>query len=257
MVIENIERDFHKKVCSELTLTSEGINRFRVFTPFQFDDGDHLAIVLKRENGNWILSDEGHTYMHLTYSMEAEDLQKGTRQKIISKALSSFNVDDCEGELRIVIEDEKYGDALYSFVQALLKITDVTYLSRERVKSTFLEDFRAFLTDTLPEERRQFDWFHPKHDPQGNYIVDCRVNKMSKPLFIYGLLNDDRTRDATIDLLQFEKWDLQNHSLAIFEDQENINRKVLARFSDVCDKQFSSLNDKDRIEKYIKEFVGL
>ena len=159
--------------------------------------------------------------------------------------------------MRIVIEDEKYGDALYSFVQALLKITDVTYLSRERVKSTFLEDFRAFLTDTLPEERRQFDWFHPKHDPQGNYIVDCRVNKMSKPLFIYGLLNDDRTRDATIDLLQFEKWDLQNCSLAIFEDQESIGRKVLARFSDVCDKQFSSLSDKDRIEKYIKEVVDL
>jgi len=72
MVIENIERDFHKKVCSKLGLISEGINRFRIFTPFQFDDGDHLAIVLKRENGNWILSDEGHTYMHLTYSMDAE-----------------------------------------------------------------------------------------------------------------------------------------------------------------------------------------
>jgi hypothetical protein len=81
MVIENIEHDFHNKVCSELSLTSEGINRFRVFTPFQFDDGDHLAIVLKKENGNWILSDEGHTYMHLTYSMDAEDLQKGARQR--------------------------------------------------------------------------------------------------------------------------------------------------------------------------------
>ena len=257
MVIENIEHDFHNKVCSELSLISEGINRFRVFTPFQFDDGDHLAIVLKRENGNWILSDEGHTYMHLTYNIDAEDLQKGTRQKIISKALSSFNVDDHDGELRLTIENERYGDALYSFIQALLKITDVTYLSRERVKSTFLEDFRAFLTDTLPEERRQFDWYHPKNDPQGNYIVDCRVNNMPKPLFIYGLLNDDRTRDATITLLQFEKWNLQNHSLAIFEDQESINRKVLARFSDVCEKQFSSLSDKDRIERYIKEVVGL
>ena len=124
MVIENIERDFHEKVCSELSLTSEGINKFRVFTPFQFDDGDHLAIVLKKENGNWILSDEGHTYMHLTYSMDAEDLQRGTRQKIISKALSSFNVDDHDGELRLTIENERYGDSLYSFIQALLKITE-------------------------------------------------------------------------------------------------------------------------------------
>ena len=31
------------------------------------------------------------------------------------------------------VPDRRYGDALYSFVQALLKITGVSYLSRERV----------------------------------------------------------------------------------------------------------------------------
>jgi ribosomal protein L37AE/L43A len=32
----------------------------------------------------------------------------------------------------ITIEDDQYGNALYSFVQALLKISDVSFLSRER-----------------------------------------------------------------------------------------------------------------------------
>jgi hypothetical protein len=52
--------------------------------------------------------------------------------------------------------------------------------------------------------------------------------------------------------LQYEKWGLQFKSLAIFEDQEEVSRKAVARFSDVCEKQFSSLvANKERIEKYL------
>jgi hypothetical protein len=48
---EMIERDFHEKVCSNIRLMPEGYRRFRVSTPFLFQDGDHLAIVLKHEDG--------------------------------------------------------------------------------------------------------------------------------------------------------------------------------------------------------------
>jgi hypothetical protein len=247
-------RDFKNKVTEKLSLSSEGVDRYRVFTPFMFEDGDHLSIVLKRVNGGWILSDEGHTYMHLTYDLEEKDLQKGTRQKIITNALSMFRVEDKEGELLIPIQKDRYGDALYNFIQALLKITDVAYLSRERVRSTFMEDFKGFIEESIPENRREFDWFDPRHDPEGKYLIDCRINKMPRPLFVQALPNDDKTRDATITLLQFEKWGVLCRSMAIFEDQEEINRKVLARYSDVCEKQFSSLAaNRERIKKFLEE----
>ena len=251
---ETILSDFRQKVGETVRLADEGIDRYRVFTPFLFEDGDHLAIVMKRDKGHWLLSDEGHTFMRLTYDLEEKDLQRGNRQKIITNALSVFGVEDQGGELVLTVPAERYGDALFSFVQALIKVGDVTYLSRERVKSTFVEDFRAFMEETVDPNRRVFDWFDPAHDPGGKYAVDCRVNRMAKPIMVYALPNDDRVRDATISLLQLERWNVPHRSMAVFEDQEEVNRKVLARFSDLCEKQFSSLvTNKDRIGAYLRE----
>ena len=257
MTQSTIEQDFRDKVCAQIRLEPAGRSRFRVFSPFHFNDGDHLVMVLREENERWVLSDEGHTYMHLTYDLDEKTLYQGTRQQIIADALNAFSVEDDEGELKITITDGRYGDALYDFVQALLRISDVTYLSRERVKSTFMEDFRAFMAEHVPESRRAFDWHHPRLDPEGTYTVDCRINGMDRPILVFALLNDNKTRDGTIALHQFERWGLEFRSLSIFENQEEANRKVLARFSDVCEKQYSNLSgNRDRIARYLREALA-
>jgi hypothetical protein len=254
MVASVIERDFRKKVCEKVHLVSAGMDRFRVLTPFMFQDGDHLVILLKQEQGQWVLSDEGHTFMHLTYDLEEKDLQRGNRAKIVIDALAAFSVRDRDGELAITIRDDRYGDALFSFVQALLKVSDMTFLSREQVRSTFMEDFRTFVEEKVPEARRAFDWHDESHDPEGKYPVDCRINGLPRPLFVYALPNDDKVRDATICLHQFERWGVSFRSLGIHQDLEEINVKVAARFTDICEKQFSSLMaNKDRIARFLQE----
>jgi len=255
MNIESIRHEFKDRVCEQVDLQPEGEGRFVVFTPFRFEDGDHFAIFLKNENGGWILSDEASTLMHLSYQLD-EDIDSGNRGEIIQGSLAGFSVKNRNGELIIPVSEARFGDALFNFVQALMKVTDVSFLSRERVRSTFLEDFREFLKARVPEDRLQFDWFDEKHDPKQKYPVDARINHMRRPLMVYALPNDDKVNLATISLLTFEKWKLPFRSMAIFEEQESIARPVLARFTDVCEKAYSSLDgNEDRIAAYLDDVL--
>jgi len=258
MKLHSIRDDFRKRVCEQIDLQQEGENRFRILTPFRFEDGDHFAVVLKREQGRWILTDEANTLMHLSYWIDDKDIDTGNRREIIEGSLAGFSVENREGELVIPIADDKFGDALFDFVQALAKVSDVSFLSRERVRSTFLEDFRTFLKKHVPENRLAFDWTDEVRDPKRNYPVDCRINGMARPLFVYALPNEGKVKDATINLLSFEQWKLQFRSMAIFEEQESIPSRVLARFTDVCEKTFSNLEgeNKDRIVVYLRRILA-
>jgi hypothetical protein len=251
MNIESIRDEFKNRVCEQVDLRPEGEGRFVVFTPFRFEDGDHFAIILKKENDGWILSDEASTLMHLSYQMD-DDIDSGNRGEIIQGSLAGFSVQNRSGELIIPISEGRFGDALFNFVQALTKVTDVSFLSRERVHSTFLEDFRVFLRSKVPEDRLDFNWTDQRHDPLGRYPVDARINRMRSPLMVYALQNDDKVNVAAISLLTFEKWKIPFRSMAIFEDQQSIARPVLARFTDVCEKAYSSLvGNEVRIASYL------
>jgi len=239
---DNIERDFKRKVCDELSVRTEGLDRYIVSVPMTFEDGDKLPIVLKKEPDGWILTDEGHTFMQLTYDIDESDLQDGSRKEIIDRTILASRLSNRQGELILQIENERFGDSLYNLIQALIKIDDVRYLSRERVRSTFVEDFKRFVDRVVPASRRTYRWHDPVKDPKENYEADCQINGTTTPLFVFALDSDMKVRDATIALAAFERWGLRFNSLGVFEDQESINRKVLARFLDICGKSFSDLS---------------
>lgn len=250
--VPTFETKFLHQVGSSVQLMEEGPGRYRVSVPFTFNDGDVFIIILKQIGSNWVFSDEGHTYMHLAYSIEASRLLYGTRRQMIVQALQMFQVQERGAELVLPVHDNDYADALWSFVQALLKIVDVTYLTQERVRSTFLEDFQTFFETMIAPDRRTFEWYDPEHDPDKRYVVDCRFNGLARPLFIYALANDDRVRDATIGIAYFIRTGFKFYSVGIFEDQTIINRHVLARFTDICDRQFPNLSSsRELIEKFL------
>ena len=142
MNTESIRKSFKESVAESVELFPKGDNSYQIFTPFHFDDGDHFVVILKTDGfGNWIITDEGHTYMHMSYDTDLSSLENRTRNEIIESSLDKYGVKEIEGRLVATVDEiSNAGNTLWNFIQCLISITDISYLSRERVLSTFDED---------------------------------------------------------------------------------------------------------------------
>ena len=248
---ELICKSFQKAVCSKIGLVPQGSDRYRILSDFTFQDGDHLSIVLKKENDEWILSDEGNTLMHLSYRMDIDELLQGKRGDIIENNLSYHSIKNRNGEFVHVITDGEYGYALFQMIQGLIRISDLFFLSREFTRSTFIEDVLGDIA-SIPELSDKFirNWHSEKFDPEGQYPADgyLPTHKDKDPIVLFILPSDNKVLNATINLLQYAKWGLHVNSIGIFENQEKISRKPLAKYSDVSGKQYSNYHgNKKRI----------
>jgi len=249
----DLRQTFQERICQEIELEQQGVDNYAVYTPFMFDDGDHFVVVLRKSPEGWYITDDGHTFMHLSYS--DVDFLAGSRGKFIEESLAAHGVENKAGELRIAVPGDSFGDALYSYLQAIGRVATVTQWRQERIASTFLEDFTDLLHSLIPDNRAVYEWHHSEKDPDANYSVDCRINGRTKPCFVFGVHSDAKCSHATITCLMFERWGMQFQGIVLFEDQTQISRKPLAQLSNVIDKQFSSLGDRDRIATYFDQIL--
>ena len=259
MNIQSIIKEFKNTVSDEITIESQGLNNFRIITPFTYGDGDHFVIYLKLLSGNAaFLTDEGHTYMHLSY--DDIDFWEGNRGRLLEKIKAEFQLRDDDGRLELAIPDKRYGDALFSYIQAVQKIMDIGFLSQERVRSTFMDDFRKLISNAIVnKERLLFNYTDPQFDPEGHYKVDASYLN-GRQYHFFGIPNDDKCKVATIAIRAFREWyppKDRPKPVGIFEDQTEMSSRPLAWFTDVCHKTYSTLSvaQKDLPDFLIEEGV--
>ena len=149
--------------------------------------------------------------------------------------------------------------ALHDFIQCLIRVTDISLLKREVVRSLSLEEFRGFVSEVARETGWHADVNYVDHDidPDGRYPVDVRLSRNGTQVFAFGIHTDNKYRDATITILYFEQGRHRFNTLAVFEDQTSVNRHVLARFTNVCEGQFPSLGSaRERLPEYLRPLAG-
>ena len=231
----------------------------QLVVPLFHEDGDMMDIFIDLpKNGAGPspalrVSDHGLSLMRLSYTFEIDTPNK---ERIFNRILAENGVSEAEGELFIESSPEKLYTALLQFSQAVSKICNMRYFKREVLASLFDEMLAEFIQTQLSRfTPRQSILPIPDRD---DLEVDWELRPNGIPLYLFAVKDVSRARLATISCLEFQRHSLKFKSIGVHEDVDKLPRKDRNRLTNVCDKQFTSLDEfKGNSLSYLERELAL
>ena len=255
MTLDNtrLENLLRERLCATVRIHRRVDGVLMLESPFTFPDGDHYPVYLSESStGGVRLSDCGHTLMHVSYEHDVDTFYEGARASLREQIVRECGIEENNGIFSIEAPMDQVATALFRFGQALTKIHDLSFLSRESVASTFYKDLRSLLFTIVDKESVAKDYI-PNNVPSGkNYPVDFRIlGRGAIPVFLYGVPNRDKARLTTIMLSHFLLHDLAFESVIVFANQQEMPKLDLARLTNVAGTAVASLEAEEDLRRKI------
>ncbi|MFH1118038.1 MAG: DUF1829 domain-containing protein [Pseudomonadota bacterium] len=114
-----------------------------ITTPYLDRHNDYLQIYAGKEDGEFVLTDDGYILEDLELS--GCKLESPRRRQLLQITLNGFGVDLNKGALQVRASAENFALRKHNLVQAMLAVNDLFYLSGPTVVSLFYEDVVSWL----------------------------------------------------------------------------------------------------------------
>lgn len=116
-----------------------------ITTPYLDRHNDCIQIYLKRQNSEWLLTDDGYTLSDLAQS--GCEIDTPRRKALLATTLNGFGVQQNFEALEVKATEENFPLRKHSLLQAILAVNDLFYVARANVASFFFEDVALWLDD--------------------------------------------------------------------------------------------------------------
>lgn len=239
-----------------VSLTIRRPDLYQLHVPYYYPDGDMIEIFLTPQSSDTVLiQDMGLTLMRLSYEFSMDSKNK---QKIFHDILAQFTAEEKDGNVQIIAPVEQIFPYLMQFIQLITKVSDISYLKREVVKSLFYEYFDTFMHETFDPVRKVIKDYYPEFDREKQYPTPYALvnGNPQSPVCFFPIASDSKCNDAIITIQQYELKQFRPESIAVYENMEVLGRRPVARLSNVVGKQFSTLQgNQDRIKDFTMRLI--
>lgn len=224
----------------------------RLSLPMYEADGDAVTVWIRPSLGGWEIADQGTTYMRLSYEMDLDLLETPQRAKVLENILRESGLEDRSGNLVMKVIEDDLGVALFSFGQAIARISDIKLWNKTRVANTFYDDLAHELTRIAGKENIEVNYQIPGMENAADYPIDFYIKGGHSPLYIFGIPTGDKAKLATIIL---QKLASQGHffeSLIVPSDLSAIPQRDLRRLMNAANDMVDSVTAKEPLERKIR-----
>ena len=114
-----------------------------ITTPYLDRHNDYMQIYVRKEDGGFLLTDDGETVEDLRAS--GCDLETHKRRSLLTATLQGFGVQKNDDALFVKANANNFALRKHNLVQAMLAVNDMFVLSVPMVSSLFHEDVSAWL----------------------------------------------------------------------------------------------------------------
>jgi len=144
-MISDIQRllDEYLRWLKDKTTLREINDWVEITTPYLDRHNDCMQIYAKKQNGEFLLTDDGYTIRDLEQS--GCKLESPKRQDLLKMTLDGFGVRLQENALEVGASAENFGLRKHNLLQAMLAVNDMFYLAVPMVSSLFYEDVVTWL----------------------------------------------------------------------------------------------------------------
>jgi hypothetical protein len=118
-------------------------NWIEITTPYLDRHNDYLQIYARRQNGSYVLTDDGYILSDLIQS--GCKLESPKRMALLQTTLNGFGVKLAGDALEVEASKENFALKKHNLLQAMLAVNDLFYLASPTVSSIFYEDVVAWL----------------------------------------------------------------------------------------------------------------
>ena len=228
--IEKLLNDYRAWLKDKTTVREVNGTWVEITTPYLDRHNDALQIYARRENGDFVLTDDSYTI----HDLEASgcNLNTGKRRDLLQMTLNGFGVKLNDEAIEVHATAETFPSRKHNLIQAILAVNDLFYLAKPVVESLFYEDVVAWLEANdirymanikftgISGYDHRFDFAIPKSRKQPERLVQAinRPTRDSASGFIHAWTDTHQVRSP------------ESRAYAMLNDEQPIPGAVIEAF---------------------------